>query len=103
MKTINGFYLDLKESEYKFNFEGLTYFFSSELYMNKFKNNVKNFIEEETLKLRLKYKINLVFSTMLAISYYKKTEKRGYRIEYQENERTKNLKKEVMIIEQLIK
>ena len=58
MKTINGIYLNLKESEYKLNYNGLIYYFSSELYMNKFKNNVKQFIVEETAKLKTKYKIN---------------------------------------------
>ena len=32
MKTINGIYLDLKESDYKLNYNGLIYYFSSKLY-----------------------------------------------------------------------
>lgn len=102
MKTINGIYLDLKESEYKLNYKGLIYYFSSELYMNKFKNNVKQFIEEETAKLRTKYKINIYFDTMLTIAYYKKIEKRGFRIVYKINEKETELSEEVLLANQIL-
>ena len=102
MKTINGIYLDLKESEYKLNYNGLIYYFSSELYMNKFKNNVKQFIVEETAKLRTKYKINIYFDTMLTIAYYKKIEKRGFRIVYKINEKETELTEEVLLANQIL-
>lgn len=102
MKTINGIYLDLKESDYKLNYNGLIYYFSSELYMNKFKNNVKQFIVEETAKLRTKYKINIYFDTMLTIAYYKKIEKRGFRIVYKINEKETELSEEVLLANQIL-
>lgn len=102
MKTINGIYLDLKESEYKLNYNGLIYYFSSELYMNKFKNNVKQFIVEETAKLKTKYKINIYFDTMLTIAYYKKIEKRGFRIVYKINEKETELTEEVILANQIL-
>ena len=102
MKTINGIYLNLKESEYKLNYNGLIYYFSSELYMNKFKNNVKQFIVEETAKLRTKYKINIYFDTMLTIAYYKKIEKRGFRIVYKINEKETELTEEVLLANQIL-
>lgn len=102
MKTINGIYLNLKESEYKLNYNGLIYYFSSELYMNKFKNNVKQFIVEETAKLRTKYKINIYFDTMLTIAYYKKIEKRGFRIVYKINEKETELSEEVLLANQIL-
>lgn len=102
MKTINGIYLDLKESDYKLNYNGLIYYFSSELYMNKFKNNVKQFIVEETAKLKTKYKINIYFDTMLTISYYKKIEKRGFRIVYKINEKETELTEEVLLANQIL-
>lgn len=102
MKTINGIYLDLKESDYKLNYNGLIYYFSSELYMNKFKNNVKQFIVEETAKLRTKYKINIYFDTMLRIAYYKKIEKRGFRIVYKINEKETELSEEVLLANQIL-
>ena len=102
MKTINGIYLDLKESEYKINYNGLIYYFSSELYMYKFKNNVKQFIVEETAKLKTKYKINIYFDTMLTIAYYKKIEKRGFRIVYKINEKETELTEEVLLANQIL-
>lgn len=102
MKTINGIYLNLKESEYKLNYNGLIYYFSSELYMNKFKNNVKQFIVEETAKLKTKYRINIYFDTMLTIAYYKKIEKRGFRIVYKINEKETELSKEVLLANQIL-
>ena len=102
MKTINGIYLDLKESDYKLNYNGLIYYFSSELYMNKFKNNVKQFIVEETAKLKTKYKINIYFDTMLTIAYYKKIEKRGFRIVYKINEKETELTEEVLLANQIL-
>lgn len=102
MKTINGIYLDLKESEYKLNYNGLIYYFSSELYMNKFKNNVKQFIVEETAKLKTKYRINIYFDTMLTIAYYKKIEKRGFRIVYKINEKETELTEEVILANQIL-
>lgn len=102
MKTINGIYLNLKESEYKLNYNGLIYYFSSELYMNKFKNNVKQFIVEETAKLKTKYRINIYFDTMLTIAYYKKIEKRGFRIVYKINEKETELSEEVLLANQIL-
>ena len=102
MKTINGIYLVLKESEYKLNYNGLIYYFSSELYMNKFKNNVKQFIVEETAKLKTRYRINIYFDTMLTIAYYKKIEKRGFRIVYKINEKETELSEEVLLANQIL-
>ena len=102
MKTKNGIYLDLKESEYKINYNGLIYYFSSELYMYKFKSNVKQFIIEETAKLKAKYKINIYLDTMLTLSFYKKIEKRGFRVVYKENEKTIELTQDVLIANQIL-
>lgn len=102
MKTKNGIYLDFKESEYKINYNGLIYYFSSELYMYKFKNNVKQFIIEETAKIKAKYKINIYLDTMLTLSFYKKIEKRGFRVVYKENEKTIELTQDVLIANQIL-
>lgn len=102
MKTKNGIYLNLEESEYKLNYNGLIYYFSSEFYMLKFNNNVKQFILEETSKIKSKYKINIYLDTMFAISFYKKIEKRGFRIVYKENEKVKELSEDVLIANQIL-
>lgn len=80
MKTKRGIELDLKESNYFFDLYDLRFFFSSELYLNKFRNNVLTFIDSEILKLKNRYKVYFELYRELAISYYKKIEKRGFRI-----------------------
>lgn len=78
MLTKNGICLNIEESEYKVLKYGLLFYFSSEFYMNKFLNNVDNFVITESLKMKNKYKINSNLELYFAISYYKKTEKRGF-------------------------
>lgn len=80
MKTAKGICLNLRESEYFYKYKGLIFYFSSEFYKKKFAENVANFIETETYKLQVKYNININFEIMFMISYYKKIEKRGFRI-----------------------
>ena len=80
MKTKGGICLDLKESEYKILKYGCLFYFSSVLYRDKFSNFVANFTKEENMKLKNKYKINCDFTLYLAISFYHKTEKRGFYI-----------------------
>lgn len=80
MKTKRGIYLKLNESEYKFSFKGLTFYFSSKKYLQKFVENLTNYIDFETEKFKVKYGININFDTLFMISLYKKIEKRGFRI-----------------------
>lgn len=80
MVTKNGIYFNLNESKYIVLKSGLVFHFSSKLYLDKFINNVDNYIEEETIKLENKYKMKGNFSLYLTISYYKKIEKRGFYI-----------------------
>lgn len=91
MKTIKGIYLDLNESDYTFEFEDIVFYFSSMQYLEKFKTNVESYITEQTIKLELKYKLNVEFRRYLAISYYKQLEKRGFRILLNEREYNNNL------------
>lgn len=81
MKTINGIYLDLNESDYIYDLDGVRYYFSSEFYLRKFKEKVLDYVNNETVKLRLKYKTNFNFDLFLSVSFYRKIEKRGFRIE----------------------
>lgn len=95
MKTAKGIYLDLKESDYKYKYKDLEFYFSSIRYLEKFKENVENFINEETVKLELKYHIVVDFKKYLAIAYYKRIERRGFRVkeynlEFNENMKIKN-------------
>lgn len=80
MLTKNGICLNIEESEYKVLKCGLLFYFSSEFYMNKFLNNVDNFVITESLKMKNKYQINSNLELYFAFSYYKKIEKRGFYI-----------------------
>ena len=78
--TKNGICLDLKKSEYKVSRFGVIFYFSSKMYLDKFIRSVNPYVNEETLKIKNKYKVNANFDLMLAISCYKKIEKRGFYI-----------------------
>lgn len=80
MITKNGICLNVKESEYKSLKYGLLFYFSSKLYLEKFESNVEKYVNEESLKIKNKYKMNANFEVYLAISFYKKIEKRGFYI-----------------------
>lgn len=81
MKTKRGIYLDISESDYYYDLDGLRYYFSSEFYLNKFKENVINYVNENSIRIHFKYKIKFNFDLFLTLAYYKKIEKRGFRIE----------------------
>lgn len=74
-------YHDLYESKYSMQHNGLIYYFSSQFNETRFLNNVDNFIKMETLKMQSRYNVKSNWSLLLAISFYKKIEKRGFRIE----------------------
>lgn len=83
--TTKGIYINLNESEYKFIYYGMTFFFSSEFYKNKFIESVTDYIDTETLKLQIKYNVNIKLDELFLIALYKKIEKRGFRILDQNN------------------
>lgn len=100
MKTENGIYLDLAESEYRVKKLGLTFFFSSKFYMEKFQKEVEIYTHNEMLKLYNKYRVSSNFKIYLTISFYKKIEKRGFRI--YDNIRNQELNKNIVISEQIL-
>lgn len=84
-------YYDLNLSTYKLNYKRFTFIFSSKFYINKFEKELENFIDIEDKKLYSKYKIVLDANEYLALSLYKKIEKRGFKVlflgkEIKENE-----------------
>lgn len=80
MKTSNGIYLDLKESEYKFEGFGFIFYFSSTKYLLKYKEEISNYIVLETLKIKQKYNVEINLDRYLAVALYRRIEKRGFRI-----------------------
>ena len=100
MKTKNGVYLDLTESDYKYFYGGLIFFFSSEFYKKKFETKIKEFINDETLKIVSKYNTKCTFELFFMISFYKKIEKRGFRIF--DNVNKKELTQDVVITNEIL-
>ena len=82
MKTKNGIELNLKESDYKFEFYNAVFYFSSKFYLDNFKNLLEDYIEIEQTKIINKYKVEINLKLYLAIALYKKIEKRGFRMQY---------------------
>lgn len=100
MKTENGIYLDLTESDYKVKKLGLTFYFSSKFYMEKFKKEVETFTHNEMLKLYNKYRVSSNLKIFLTISFYKRVEKRGFRI--YNNIRNQEINRNVVISETIL-
>lgn len=89
--TKAGIYLNLDESKYKVKKFGLTFYFSSMLYKEKFAKNVDKYVETENIKLANKTECVINFSKLFAISLYNKVEKRGFKII--DNERETEIKR----------
>ena len=54
MKTKRGIELNLNESEFKYSCYGLSFYFSSKIYLNKFVEMAENYSKLETLKFQTK-------------------------------------------------
>ena len=86
-------YNDINESEYKFTYDRLTFYFSSKFYLEKFTREYSEFIKDETMKFKIKYKCNAYIDEMLLLLLYKKIEKRGFRVLYNDT----NIRENYMI------
>lgn len=76
-------YYDLNVSNFIYTYEHLRMYFSSELYMNKFKSRVENYVYEEFLRFKSRYKImnpkiEEIVKEVFILSCYKNIEKRGF-------------------------
>lgn len=82
MKSARGIYYNLNESDYIFEYNHFKFYFSSVLYLNKYKSLYQDYIEKETKKLNAYYKANINCEVMLLLTLYKKIEKRGFKVVY---------------------
>lgn len=82
----NVIYYDISESVYSFTYDNLTFYFSSNFYLEKFKKEYVSYIKNETLKLSHKYHCHIYGDEMILLSLYKNVEKRGFRVEYKKHE-----------------
>lgn len=81
MLTKRGIELNLKESNYVYDTnEDLKLYFSSNFNLGRFTLNIDDFIKEETIKMKNKYKLNISMNKFLIVSFYKRIEKRGFYI-----------------------
>lgn len=82
MKSIRGVYYDLSESTYTFDFKDMTFYFSSQAYLNKFINRHKDFIVMESLKQDIYFNATGDYDRILLLKLYRQIEKRGFRVCY---------------------
>ena len=85
MDDIKPVYQDIEESPFSVEYNGFTFYFSSAFYQRNFKLRLPNYIREEEFKLKNRYRIINerffeILHEVLAISLYKKIEKRGFRV-----------------------
>ena len=66
------------------------FYFSSKFYLEKFIKDHINFIRDETMKLKIKFKCNIYCDEMILLLLYKKIEKRGFKVLYKNNELNEN-------------
>lgn len=71
---------DINKSEYYFKVNKLTLFFSSKFNKNRFENGFIEYVSEETNKIKAKYKVDINLTNYLLLAYYKKIEKRGFKV-----------------------
>ena len=71
---------DINKSEYYFRVNKLTFFFSSKFNKTRFENGFIEYVREETNKIKAKYKVDINLSNYLLLAYYKKIEKRGFKV-----------------------
>lgn len=82
----NIIYNDLKESKFQLKYDKLIFVFSSEFYLNNFINRYEEYLKKENSKLFAKYKTSIFADYLILIELYKKIEKRGFLIYYEDKE-----------------
>lgn len=97
MKTRNGIYYDLRHSKYTFVVPDtdIKFVFSSMLYRTKFKEQYLLNREQQNIKFKARYKLNIEAVVLPDIMLYNKIEKRGFLII---NERGQEICQENLIL-----
>ena len=83
-------YNDINESIYTFKYDDLLFYFSSQFYQEKFTREYLQFLKDEIMKLKIKFKCNIYCDEMILILLYKKIEKRGFKVKYKDKELIEN-------------
>ena len=97
-KTIGGVYYELKESEYNIKIKNITFYFSSNLYLDKFKRYYEESVLEAEKRFNFTMKTKIDCYDFFLIQFYSKVEKRGFfiKIENEEFEKIPKYKMEVI-------
>ena len=86
---------DIEKSNYRFECNHLIFYFSSSFNRLRFKDKYSEYLVLETNKLKAKYHVNINAIPYLLIAFYKKIEKRGFRVlTYNENNDIIDLKED---------
>lgn len=80
MITRNGVCYDLQMSPYRYTKNGLTFVFSSQTHLDKFKTKYKENRDIVNYSLTKRFKINVNVSQIADIVLYRKVETRGFLI-----------------------
>lgn len=83
-------YNDINESIYTFKYDDLLFYFSSQFYQEKFTREYSQFLKDEIMKLKIKFKCNIYCDEMILLLLYKKIEKRGFKVLYKGKELSEN-------------
>lgn len=81
MKTYYGTYADINESDIYCIYDNYKLYFNSQYIKNKYVKEINDFIYIEELKIKHRYNLDIDLHNYLAIAYYKKIQKKGYKIE----------------------
>lgn len=73
-------YNDINDSNYCVELDKIRIYFSSEFNKERFLKGYEEYVKEENLKIENKYKINIIANYYLLFAYYRKIEKRGFKI-----------------------
>ena len=71
---------DINKSEYSCEVNDLEFYFSSEFNKMRFELNYSDYVDEETNKLQAKYHVNIDIYDYLLVAFYKRIEKRGFKV-----------------------
>ena len=83
-------YKDINESNYIFEYNKLKFYFSSLFYKEKFIKEHIDFIRDESMKLKIKFKCSIYCDEMILLLLYKKIEKRGFKVLYNDKQIREN-------------
>ena len=79
--------LDFEKTPFTITKDGLKFYFSSSFNQRRFNFRVDDFIVQETLKLNNRYKVKANYTLILMIAFYKRIEKRGFRVEFEDGKK----------------